>query len=384
MFLGKTGGGVGMKVLHVADTHLGFSAYRKVDEETGLNQRETDLYRAFQSCVDSALELRPDLFLHAGDLFDSVRASNRAISFTMEQFVRLSEAGIPTVVIAGNHSTPKLRETGSVFKIFEHLEGVHPVYAGRYERVKVGDVVVHCVPHADALTMQQELTKVKADQEARFNITVLHAGVGSVGAFASSEFNESVIPDGILPLDMDYIALGHYHQMTRLAEMTYYCGSTERLSFAEASQEKGFLVADLEASKVRFQALPVRRMIDLRPIEAKGMTTSELMKDVEEALTGRDIKDAVVRLNVLNVKPSIYRSMDFRRIHQWGAEALYLEPRFQLQGDEFSLQSSSASITALDQEFVAFLDRYPVTGADKDRVRTLGLQYLSRGIEKCD
>jgi exonuclease SbcD len=373
-----------MKVLHVADTHLGFSAYRKVEEETGLNQREMDIYRAFQTCVDRAIELRPDLFLHAGDLFDSVRPSNRAISFTMEQFVRLSEAGIPTVVIAGNHSTPKLRETGSVFKIFEHLEDVYPVYAGRYEPVKIGDFVVHCVPHSDAMTMQQEVTKVVADQNARYNITVLHAGVGSVGSFTSSEFNESVIPDGILPSDMDYIALGHYHQMTRMGEMNYYCGSTERLSFAEAGQEKGFLLADLDASKVRFQTLPVREMIDLRPIEAKGMTASELIKGVERALSGRDLKGAVVRLNVLDVKPSLYRSLDFKRIHQLAADALYLEPRFHLLDDEFSMQSTSTSITALDQEFVAFLERYPVTGVDKERVRNLGLQYLSRGLEKCD
>jgi hypothetical protein len=76
--------------------------------------------------------------------------------------------------------------------------------------------------------------------------------------------------------------------------------------------------------------------------------------------------------------------LDFKRIHQLAADALYLEPRFHLLDDEFSMQSTSTSITALDQEFVAFLERYPVTGVDKERVRNLGLQYLSRGLEKCD
>ena len=65
--------GVRMRILHVADTHLGFSAYRKVEGISGLNQRELDLYRSFETCVDQALEHRPDLFLHAGDLFDNVR-----------------------------------------------------------------------------------------------------------------------------------------------------------------------------------------------------------------------------------------------------------------------------------------------------------------------
>ena len=42
-----------MKILHVSDTHLGYSAYRKVTED-GVNQREIDTYRAFEQFVDYA------------------------------------------------------------------------------------------------------------------------------------------------------------------------------------------------------------------------------------------------------------------------------------------------------------------------------------------
>ena len=366
----------------MADTHLGFSAYRKVEEISGLNQREMDLYRSFEKCVDMALEQRPDLFLHAGDLFDNVRPSNRAISFAVEQFVRLSEAGIPTVVIAGNHSTPKLRETGSVFKIFEHLKGIHPVYAGTYERVMLEGLVVHCVPHSDPVTMQQELAMVRPDPDL-VNIATLHASVGAVGAYASNEFNETVIPDGTLPRGMDYTALGHYHRCTEVAPMTFYSGSTERLSFTEAGQEKGFLMVDIAKGKARFEPLPTRPMFDLPPIEAKDISAADLMRGIENGLAKHDLEGALVRFTVHNVKPSLYRSLDFKRIQSWAREALYLEPRFQLQDDEFSVQTASG-ITALDQEFNSFMDHYPVTGTDKDRVRELGLRYLSRGLEGCD
>ncbi|HDM25348.1 MAG TPA: exonuclease SbcCD subunit D, partial [Thermoplasmatales archaeon] len=66
-----------LKIVHLADTHLGFSAYRKITKD-GLNQREVDVYNAFGRAVDKILEIKPDLIIHAGDLFDSVRPNNRA------------------------------------------------------------------------------------------------------------------------------------------------------------------------------------------------------------------------------------------------------------------------------------------------------------------
>ncbi len=51
--------------------------------------------------VDSLLSKRPDVVLHSGDLFDSVRPSNRALSVVLEQLLRLSEAKHPGVLIAG-------------------------------------------------------------------------------------------------------------------------------------------------------------------------------------------------------------------------------------------------------------------------------------------
>ena len=123
-----------MRFLHVADTHLGHAAYAKLDEN-GYNQRETDVFAAWGKAVDMALARRVDAVLHAGDLFDSIRPSNRALHCALAGIIRLSEAGIKFVAIAGNHSSPRLRETGSVFRLFEHIEGVRVVYAGAYERI---------------------------------------------------------------------------------------------------------------------------------------------------------------------------------------------------------------------------------------------------------
>jgi exonuclease SbcD len=174
-----------MKIAHISDSHLGFSAYRKVDEVTGINQREVDLYSAFVRCIDAIIESKVEVALHSGDLFDTVRPSNRAISFALEQLIRLTDAGVEVVLIAGNHSAPKLRETGSVFKIFEHLDKVHPVYQGRYEVVEIGDLAVHAVPHADRQVMMDQLDQVKLDRGRKFNVLMLHAGlIGSMSSWS--------------------------------------------------------------------------------------------------------------------------------------------------------------------------------------------------------
>ena len=99
-----------MRIVHLSDTHLGYAAYGRVNDR-GLNQREEDVFAAFSRVVDATLEIHPDVVIHAGDLFDSVRPTNRAVSFAVEQILRLAKRGIPFVAISGNHETPKLRET---------------------------------------------------------------------------------------------------------------------------------------------------------------------------------------------------------------------------------------------------------------------------------
>lgn len=95
-----------MKIFHVSDTHLGYSAFAKLDPERGFNQREADFYDAFERFVDLSLKEKPDLILHTGDLFDSVRPSNRAISFALSEIRKLADAKIKFIAISGNHETP--------------------------------------------------------------------------------------------------------------------------------------------------------------------------------------------------------------------------------------------------------------------------------------
>jgi DNA repair exonuclease SbcCD nuclease subunit len=347
---------------------------------SGLNQREVDTYRSFEAFVDRVLELRPDVVLHSGDLFDTVRPSNRALSFALEQLVRLSDAGIPTVIIAGNHSTPRLRETGSAFRLFEHLDNIHPVYRGMYERFVFGDLTVHAVPHSEGEGFKEQLPLIERCPDTKYNVAMLHAGIVGFSEFRMNEFNEQLVESCFLKEDLDYIALGHYHQRYNVTRNACYSGSTERFSFAEASQPKGFFHIDLESGERDFIELPTRPMVDLGPIDAHGMDPASLREELESQLS-QDLEGKIVRLVVKNVPRTLYVTVDFKRLRELASKAVHFEPKFEVTQENVSVASGSATLSSLEEEFANFMDHYPVGNVDKDALKLQGLDYLKRGLE---
>ncbi|MGC8834842.1 MAG: metallophosphoesterase family protein, partial [Armatimonadota bacterium] len=91
-----------MRILHFADVHLGYRAYSRVTEQ-GINQREADVFKAFESALEAMANLQPDLVLLAGDLFHVVRPSNLVIHHAFRRLQRFAEkVKCPVVMIAGN------------------------------------------------------------------------------------------------------------------------------------------------------------------------------------------------------------------------------------------------------------------------------------------
>ncbi len=108
-----------IRVAHLADTHLGYRAMSKLDPETERNQRSVDFECAFEATIDAILEEKPDLVLHAGDVFHHTRPTWHAMRVFIRQMRRIERAGIPAVVIAGNHDTPRMRTSGTAFSVLE-------------------------------------------------------------------------------------------------------------------------------------------------------------------------------------------------------------------------------------------------------------------------
>jgi DNA repair exonuclease SbcCD nuclease subunit len=372
-----------MRFLHVADTHLGHAAYAKLDEN-GYNQRESDVFAAWAQAVDLALSRRVDAVLHCGDLFDTIRPSNRALHFALAQILRLSAAGIPLVAIAGNHSSPRLRETGSVFRLFEHIEGVRVVYAGSYETVELGDAVIHCVPHCPTQEAFLEEARKVAPVPGKANVAMLHCGVSGVERFAMGEFNENVLPSGQLWPEMDYIALGHFHQSKIVAPNGAYAGSTERLSFAEAGQPKGVIEVSVPKMSMEFVPLNVRPMLDLGKLDCKGMSNAEVAAAAEERIRKSAPEGKILRIKLVGLPRSQADGLDYRRIRSAAEGALHFELRTEPDADAAEAQAASAAIGDLRAEFAEYLERSPVEGLDKAELLKLGRGYIDGALDSTE
>jgi DNA repair protein SbcD/Mre11 len=378
----REGGAV--RVVHFSDTHLGHQQYPRVDEH-GLNQRERDLYDAFDAVIDHAIRTKADLVVHAGDLFDGVRPSNRALAHALEGFLRLSKAGIPAVVIAGNHEHPKLRETGSSFRLFAHLEGIHPVYQGKRQTIDLAlqgrPVRVHAVPQCpDQESIAREIADAPVAQDGGIDLLVVHGAVTTLADIPQAEFNElSLEPSWFAPFH--HVALGHFHGVKQAAANSWYCGAPDRVSMAESGQDKGFLEVTFPPGStrpdVRFVALPVRPYADLPVLRAEGMDGGQIVAAAREALA-RAPEGAVARLRIEGIAPELRGSLDRRAIQDAAKHVLHLDLRPEFAGHA-STAAGPTGFRGLVAEFDSFAAVTPMPGLDRDAVVALAKSMLVGG-----
>jgi len=379
-----------MKFVHISDTHLGAAQYRKISD-SGYNQREEDIKDAFKDAVIQIIELNPDFVVHAGDLFDSARPTNRMIHFALEQILHIVEK-IPLVIISGNHDTPKQRFSGSVFNIFEeisHLKpNLHVIFKNEYMPVEFTfngtPVTIHAIPQCtEDPIFREQLKRVKIKPGK--NILTLHAGVTGMREFSHGDFNELLIDSKYFDeVPFDYVALGHFHNYSNVGRNAYFSGSTERTSFNEARVDKGFLYVDLEnGGKPQFYRTPCREMIELPSIFAGGKDTTTLSSEIEKTLMSIDPTGKLVRIKIEKISPHILATLDIKKFRDMMSKATHFEPIFEKTDEKGNIEQIKVSIGGVKEEFNSFVDAYgALTKEEKERFKLQGQEYLNRASEE--
>jgi len=372
-----------MRLVHISDTHLGAGGLSRKISTSGINQREEDICDAFIRAIDQIIQIKPDIVIHSGDLFHSVRPTNRIINIAIRQLLRLTSVNVPVIIISGNHDTPKQRGVGSIFSFFEIFPGLSLVYQDRYEMIRIKDLAVHAIPHClSATTFQSELEKVEIDEEARFNVLTLHGVVSGIKEFSMGELSELEVPSSLFKKGFDYVALGHYHRYTQVEENAFYAGSTERVSMAELGQEKGFVEVNLSTKEIKFHIAPTRPMIELPQINAEGKNQDETLQEIEDLIRENDIKDKIVRLKVIDIPTHVYNSLNFRKISELKTKAFYFDLKFERKKEEKGGSVTQTGIGKLAEEFNQYIKGYVIEGLKREKLQELGLKYLSEKREE--
>lgn len=81
-----------MKIIHLADSHLGFSSYSRLDEH-GQNRIEEMVYSGFEKAIEQIIRAHPDAVVHAGDVFHHVRPKIKPLFIFQRGLQRLASSG---------------------------------------------------------------------------------------------------------------------------------------------------------------------------------------------------------------------------------------------------------------------------------------------------
>jgi exonuclease SbcD len=321
-----------IRFIHTADIHFGMENYGVIDPVMGIHTRLLDFSRALNHCIDYAINNQVDFFLFAGDAYKTTNPSPTQQRLLLKCFLRLHKAGIPLIIIVGNHDNPLSFGKAHSLDIFHELplEGFHVIAkpTSLMLMTKSGPVQIVGIPWPTRTTIaisenhtfknNSELTEYIAaktgDIIAHFaqqlNPTlpaVLSAHLTvSTGIFSGSEkraiygTDPLFLPSQLAIPPFDYVGLGHLHRHQNLNPHGYpavvYSGSIERIDFGERKEEKGFCdvtIHDKGNTTYEFVEVPTRRFIQL---ECRLNETSSQTEQILSVLKNHDLTDAIVKL----------------------------------------------------------------------------------------
>lgn len=378
-----------MRIAHISDVHLGYRAYARLTPE-GVNQREDDVFGAFERVLVDVTGRNVDLIVIAGDMFHTVRPSNLVIQKTFRLFSRFRRKyDTPIVIVGGNHDTPKSTDAGCILDLFpdafEHVYVRHHGYEGLgFDGLGCR---VYCLPY---FALHERNTQVRPAEGGGVNVLALH---GTVRGVAYGMHDPVQLDPGELYFDeWNYIAVGHYHIRTEIAPNCFYSGATEYTStniWEEArGPSKGYLIYDSEGPEVEVHGTPgLREVHDLAPLAAEDLCGEEIMGAIETQLAGLNgLQDRIVRVVVDGIPRSIQRDLDWGRLRELKSQAMHLElalrpPARAGQAAADGVAGSSRPLEVEWREFAEALEGLP-RGIDPKRLSDLGSQYLAKAAEE--
>jgi len=374
-----------MHLIHIADTHLGFAAFNRLDPESGMNLREKQVYDNFLSAIDVIIKQKPDVLVHAGDLFDTVKPKTRAYTTVLEALDRLKAAAIPLVIIAGNHSMAKSRYTTSPFKVLcYHPAHIIAAYNYQYERVEIGDTIFHLIPN---MLKPEDYRKAFNEVEisaSHHNVLVTHGLASTIKDKRLMEVAEHELDSTILSDQFDYIALGHYHRQCQITDNAWYSGSTEYLTYGEIADTKGGLLVDPGRHEVTHLDLPCTPMIDLGTIKCEGVHPGDITEEIINRIVAKSAplySMAQVTLDGLSREHG--KGVDMKSLAAIREQLLDLKIRMKTDEEDkpVPLQQDIRLIDYL-QEFEAFIGKQQLSAKQKEFVACHGREVLQSVMDE--
>ena len=213
--------------------------------------------RSLVNLVDCALAERVDFVCIAGDLYDGDWKDYNTGFYFIREINRLYEAGIPVVMIAGNHDA-----ASKMTKSLRLPAGVHFLRSDKPQTITFDDfgVAIHGQSFARQAVVEDLSRSYPDPIRGLFNIGLLHTC--AEGREGHAAYAPCTI-DGLRAKGYDYWALGHIHkrEILHAEPLIVFPGNTQGRHIRETGA-KGCMLVSIEengSATTRFEPLSVAR-----------------------------------------------------------------------------------------------------------------------------
>ncbi|MGQ4873598.1 MAG: metallophosphoesterase family protein [Promethearchaeia archaeon] len=316
-----------IKIIHVADTHLGFrlrSDFRKEWYKFGeIRWYENEFYEKWNEFLDFCIDKQDsiDFIVHAGDLFHNPFPGNpypppeparRVVVEGLKRFFKDTENKIPFILIDGNHGVFQ----GYRYTLMDSITAIFPnvYYFSVWDLRKAisekkplicefsdKNTRFYLFPYFDFMTLKDyeilynEWIEQQRPKGDAIEIAVAHCStLDQTQHVKLGTFNYS------------YVALGHEHNQRKLTNRMFFSGSFVPMHFNEVDFTNGFLEVSIEKGKepiIKEHIFENERDFKIIEIEVNPSSTSssvlnDLIRELEPYKTGTWNGKTAARLKI--------------------------------------------------------------------------------------
>ena len=283
----------GFRILHLADSHIG--ADLPARPRSNRPRRGDDFIASYRQVLATAERDDVDLVVHAGDVFDQPDVTDTALAAASQPLLQLATAGIPVVIVPGNHERSALPASLLLSHPNLHVVREPATLCLALRGVRVAVAALPCIRRSAARRFADALADTRWRQaRAEVRILVAHqtfesATCGPAGYRFRS--GDDVVERDAVPAEFHYVAAGHIHRHQVLdtphehGPPIVYAGSCDRISLAERDEPKGAVLVEHVGDRLAFafQEHAVRSMV-LVPIDVSGRNQAQIRTDVCQRL----------------------------------------------------------------------------------------------------
>ncbi|MFX1597404.1 MAG: exonuclease SbcCD subunit D, partial [Promethearchaeota archaeon] len=261
-----------VKIIHMADTHLGYRARRGTINKWAIENYskpfEQEIYDAFLKVIDEISNRNDiDFLVHCGDLFHHpsslssyppLEPARRILKQGLDNFFNNTKNQIPLIYIEGNHG---------IFRGYEYTPIESHINKEKYPNLyyfKERDLL-EAIKSNKSLSLEFPNKKVRfylfpyfefktfetyksaydnwiKNQEPNLNEGYINIAVAH-GSLGDETLHSKVNSDDF---GYDYVALGHEHGLKQLSRNHFYSGSLLPMNFKERYENQGYLIVEID------------------------------------------------------------------------------------------------------------------------------------------